>query len=62
MGETLGELAERERAMAKAFSMSVLFGAEPYWKIVGILDRKEKMSETAFKNALKEELGAAGLD
>ena len=60
--ETTGQLAERERAMAKAFSMSVLFGAEPYWKIVNILDKKETMSETGFENALKGVFGAAGLD
>jgi hypothetical protein len=38
--ETIGQHAERERAMAKALSMSILFEADTYWKIIQILDKK----------------------
>ena len=39
MIETFGQTAERERAMAKALSMSVLFRADHYKNIVSILNQ-----------------------
>ena len=60
--ELPGPMSERERAMAKAFSMCVLFRPEHYGKIVTILNSKEDMSGNDFAESLRVELAAAGLD
>lgn len=59
---TTGEDAERERAMAKALSMSVLFNRKYYDKIVKILNKKEDMEENEFVESLRVELAKADLD
>lgn len=62
--ETVGQLAERERAMAKAMSMSVLFKAEYYGNIVDILGKYQMraMDEKAAVSAFAIECNRAGLD
>ena len=62
--ETLSQLAERERAMAKALSMSVLFNAEYYGNIVDILGqyKSRKIEEEKAIIAFNEECSKAGLD
>jgi hypothetical protein len=42
--------------------MGVLFKAEPYWKIIKILDKKEEMSEESFEQALLDAFESEGLD
>ena len=56
------EHAERERAMAKALSMSILFNKKYYHNIVKILNKKKDMDENEFVDSLRIELAKADLD
>jgi len=60
--ESTGEIAERERAMAKALSMSVLFQPEHYKNIVDILDLIETKGAIAVKKDFTNQCSKAGLD
>jgi hypothetical protein len=60
--ETIGETAERERAMAKALSMSVLFQPPHYKNIVNILNMIETKGAIAVEKDFTTECSKAGLD
>ena len=61
--ETKEEKAKRERAMAKALSMAVLFESDNFKNVVSFLGTlKEMPNREAAENTLREKLAKAGLD
>ncbi len=62
--ESKAQLCERERAMAKALSMSVFFRPEYFHSTVRILNnyKKEKISEAEATNAFAKVCESAGVD
>jgi hypothetical protein len=59
MVEGKGKKAARERAMAKAMAMTVLFKKDHYSAITDVLDRKGEINA---ESDFKEACAAAGLD